>query len=981
MNSDEILYSYNIPEYSQSQPLQTNYYTSQPVVNQNSQNITYSQGEYPVTKYNKTETINNYNQTYENYENNISLPNSTEQYTTQITSEPNQINSYEQYNSTNNNILNTEYQQQSNYQIDYNTYNNDINTNLNINNIEEQLNTYIPNNDTNQIISIDQGLSSNIINQGNELNLGNQNMISLQEKFPSFRPYNSALAGNTKSQVSDMHKSFPHPKKEEKIINSPKLVDPLETKIPPTPSEPSFRSMRSDKEELNSNNKEEKEVKEENIILKEENSKEKINNLTKDEQILLESEEKKKEYDINSHFSLVLEKDESKFFYKKVHKVALPLLGHYEMPDNLIYKSPILSPNQKYLACVGKGDEDCVFVWEMSDLYWYKYKYSYSKVDCIAFTPDSKSLIIVYSTSNPIMYDLSTGKLKIEFERNGEENNRDNYKCSFTNNDTHFALTNSNSYTLWSLRSGKIKQKILDESPFKVISNDHLIYIDAQMNCYIKKITDQSIIESFQIKGVESIEDILDARCTKDMANLIYVIKHGIIVYNFKNKEFNGLQKFECGVVKATLSPDGKYIFKTNMKNFCVYDLEKGTTICTVLKDKFKEYNINYSLKKIIIIDNISIIIKDFTDEQSPEKYVWLNKNPKKLEDVKFSRDFKILLARLNRNDAVVYDLKTGYIIKKWENLDENWLDYCITIFGGDKIAVKTNLFLTKIWNFSSGKEEATFYGFNSHSLSFSSDGDYLVCGTKNGSEIARIWNIDEQQYGIFKFNGSNNNYNTKVHLTYPIPKRLICCSVDQQPLIFNSYTKELLIQCECPYRFEEIYDIQSELDFDVFIVKGRDNKKRNIGIMYRISDGILLETYENYTVLELVRYEGILISKSDNINNGKLTATNFKNLEEPVLIDFKIQNDKCELLNDHKSAVIQLGDEFNKEFSFINVKNGEFMGKLNFIKKHERYSEIYVTADNDEEEIYFRYFELLTPEETMVYLKKNIFNVEEDNA
>ena len=150
---------------------------------------------------------------------------------------------------------------------------------------------------------------------------------------------------------------------------------------------------------------------------------------------------------------------------------------------------------------------------------------------------------------------------------------------------------------------------------------------------------------------------------------------------------------------------------------------------------------------------------------------------------------------------------------------------------------------------------------------------------------------------------------------------------------------------------------------------------------MYRISDGTLLETYENYTVLDLVRFEGILISKSDNVNNGQLTATNFKNLEEPILINFQIQNDKCELLNDHKSAVIELGDEFNKEFSFINVKNGEFMGKLTFVKKHERYSEIYVTADNDVEEIYFRYFELLTPEETMVYLKKNIFNVEEDNA
>lgn len=411
------------------------------------------------------------------------------------------------------------------------------------------------------------------------------------------------------------------------------------------------------------------------------------------------------------------------------------------------------------------------------------------------------------------------------------------------------------------------------------------------------------------------------------------------------------------------------------MKNLCIYDLEKGTNIFTLLKDKFKEYKIDYTLKKIIIIDNISITIQDIIDDKNPEKYVWLNKNPTKFEDVKFSRDFRVLLARLNRNDAVAYDLSTGYIIKKWENLDENWLDYCITLFGGDKIAVKTNISLINVWNFSTRKEESTFYGFNSHSMYFSSYGDYLACGTKNGSEIARVWNIPEQKYGKFKFNGNNNNFQTMVHLTSPEPKRLICCAVDQQPLIFNSDTKELLFKCECPYRFEEIYEIQSELRFDLFIVKARDNQKRNIGIVYRISNGALLKAFENYTFLELVRFEGIVVSKCEG---QKLMATDYKNFERPITIEFQIQSDKCKLLNDHKSIIIEDGDEFSKEFSIVNIKNGNFIGKINYVKKYERYSEIYITADFKEDEIYFRYFEFLTPQETMVYLKKNIFNVEE---
>ena len=217
------------------------------------------------------------------------------------------------------------------------------------------------------------------------------------------------------------------------------------------------------------------------------------------------------------------------------------------------------------------------------------------------------------------------------------------------------------------------------------------------------------------------------------------------------------------------------------------------------------------------------------------------------------------------------------------------------------------------------------------------------------------------------------------VNLTSPEPKRLICCSIDQQPLIFNTHTRELLFKCECPYRFEEIYEIQSDLMYDVFIIKGRDDKKRNVGLMYKISDGTLLETYENYTVLELARHAGILISRSDKINDGKLTSTDIKDLNDPILNDFQIQASRCKLLNDNKCAVIINGDNNNTEFNLINIEDGNYIGKINFMKKYDRNSASYITVDSKKNEIYFRYFEFLSPQETMVYKKKNIFNVEDD--
>ena len=1027
MESNQFSYSYNIQDYTQPEQQQIKYDFSQTQNYQNIQEITTSPEEYPATNYTNNQTQETtYNiESYNNYDtsNQINMYDSTntlEQYNNipNINEVP-QINTYENYNNTNINDFNYDYQQSTNYQFENNNIENN-NFNLNIENTGEQIsNTIIQNENHEQINNLEQKSSSFVENQGNQINLENNvqpqitqsntdnvdnisktqiqsnldnamfpfnqiksnittdlnaqkvsNQINNSNQVPQSSINNQINNNQISSQMPqitpvDLNQSIPHVQQEPKKISSPKLVNPLETKLPPSPSIPSMRSMKSENE--SENNKE----------------KELNNNLTKDEEILLKNEKEgiKKKIDIKSHYDLTLTKEETDFYYTKVHKVSTPLLAHYEMPDNLVYKSPILSFNGKYLACIGKGVEDSVYVWDISDLYWYIYKFSYSKVDSITFTPDSKGIIIVYENSNPIMYDLSTGKIKLEFEKIEQLNNVENVKCSFAYDGSHFALTSSKSYTLWSLKNGKIKQHIFDESPIKILSNNHLILIDSNLNCTIKKISNQNIVENFQIKGVESYEEILEAKCTKDMANLVYVIKHGIIVYNFKKQEFNGLQKFECGVEKAVLSEDGKYIMKTNMKNICVNDLEKGTTISTILKDKFKECEVFFNLKKMVIIDNISIIIQDIFDDKAPEKYVWLNKNPTKFEDVKFSSDFKILLARLNRNDAIAYDLKTGYILKKWENMDENWLDYSITTFGGDKIAVKTGLFMIKIWNFRTGREEATFYGYNSNSLCFSSDGEYLACGTQNGSEIARVWDIYEQKYGIYKFNGNNNNYHTMVHLTSPEPKRLICCSVDQPPVIFNSYTKELLVKCECPFRFEEIYEIQSELIYDVFIIKGRDNQKRNIGIMYRISDGTILESYQNYTVLDLARFDGFLICKCDNINDGKLTSIDIKNLEEPLLSDFHAQSDKCELLNDHKTAVIQFGDEFSKEFVLINIKNGNCIGKINYVKKIERNSENYITADPLTNEIFFRYFEFLTPQETMIHLKKNIFNVEEDNA
>ena len=911
------------------------------------------------------------------------LYGSEQNYLSENSNEINEISGhYQQYN---NNYQNYE-QLNNDFQID-----NIINKNYNFNmeqNIKIELNEKQSINDSN--------------NHNNNIIINSQNNSEMKkesETLKSIDPFdkiNSTVSKNLNSRIIQNlsnSKSIENQKNQDnklsqeingiinqsEKINSPILISPLNY----NEQNSSFFRERLNPQNNNHINSEKEE--DDNIINdKEENeiNENKINLIKEQEEIIFMSEdERKNEFDFKSHFELNLLKEQNDFIYKKVHKKALPLLSHFEMPENTVIKSPLISPNNKYIACIGKGEpDDIVYVWDLSYLNYYKYKFISSKVDSFTFTPDSKSIIIVYQDSNPIMYSLSNGKKILTFEKNGEEGIREGYQCSFTISGTHFALTSKESITLWSLINGKIRLKILDKSPIKIISREFLINIDNELNCVIRKIVNQNIVENFKIKGVDTPGEILDGRCTEDMENFIYVIKEGIIKYNFKDKEYTGLQKFECGVEKATLSSDGRYVLKTNLKNLCINDLKKEKNIVTITKEKFKDYKIDFNLEKLITIDNISITIQDYLDEKPIEKHIWLNKNPTKFEDIKFNKDYTILLGKVSPKEIVVYDLKTGYIIKKWYNIIEKNIDYKITENANNRIAIRTNPFLIKIWNFISLKEEASFYGCNTNSLCFNGEGNYIISGTKKGSEIARIWDISKQKYGSFRYNGSNDNINTVVHITSPMPKIIICCAVNQNPLIFNAYTKKLLCKCECSYKFKEIYEILSYLYNDIFIVKGKDLNDKNIGIMYQISNGSLLQKFVNFSTLLLANKEGYVVFKCDNINGGKLSSFDLKNKENRVYNEFLIQTDRCKLINDHKSVLIEYGDNINKEFNLINIKNGNFMGKINYTKKIRRNAEVFITGDKHKEELFVRYFEFLSSKDTLNYLKKKISLVEGKN-
>ena len=702
----------------------------------------------------------------------------------------------------------------------------------------------------------------------------------------------------------------------------------------------------------------------------------------------LDSMKINKDFDFNTHYVLEFKKEVNLFPYNGIRKINIPLFGHLELPQEYSYTFPALSPNTKYLGCIARGPNDIVYIWDTNNLYCFKYKYAALRVDGFAFTPDSNFIIIIYRFNNPVMYSLDTGEKVRSFERNGEENNRVGFQYSFTTGGKHFGYTSDQSLTVWNINTGMQKVKIKNNSPIKIICGEYLICVSEDLICSFIKIIDGITDLEFKLRGIASVNEILDCRVTPDMKYFYYIIEQGIIKYHIKTTEFQGIQKFKpmSGTIKATLSYDCRFAIKTNMKYLNLYNLETQDTIGTMLKDPFNEYIVDFANKKIITIDDICINIHDFSNQKLPEKYVWLNKNPTHFVDIKFSKDFKILIGKIDNNNSVAYDCETGKIIRKFQNFEEDYSISCeiapTNLSNSTYIASKSGKHSISIFNYLNGREEGTFYGFNAYSFCFSSDGSLLAVGARNGPEIARLYNINSGQYVTFEYNGNNYNFHTIVNITSPEPKKLICCSIDQQPLIF-SINGELLFKCKCAYHFEEIYEIQSDIKYNIFIVKGRDTQKRNIALLYRLSDGSFIEKYENYTSMNLALYRGYLIGKCENLSQNRLNTLCLHDIKRPIRKVCQLQSDDFYFLNDYKGFVSKFGDDENIIYYIANVDKGRIIGKANYSKKTNRNAETHFSVDQTTNELIFRYIELLTFEDTLFYKKQHIDkinNYEEEN-
>ena len=281
-------------------------------------------------------------------------------------------------------------------------------------------------------------------------------------------------------------------------------------------------------------------------------------------------------------------------------------------------------------------------------------------------------------------------------------------------------------------------------------------------------------------------------------------------------------------------------------------------------------------------------------------------------------------------------------------------------------IATKSDSKTIKIWNYNNGNEVLTLKDFNVHSFDFSENGQLLACGVRKGKEIARIWDLTDSSFISYYFDGSNNNLYTIVNLTDSLDsndnKRLILASIGQKPVVFDVITRKLLYECQCPVNFEKIQKIKSNVKYNCFLVRGRDKNKKNMALLYRLSDGKLLQIYDNCNNIDLAKYENIIISKSSNLNGGNLTISNIQNLD-------KITHNNCQLsaptscfLQDNKSIVSVFGEEKNLKFIISEVKSGKMIAEINYTQNYDRHAEVDLGVNKEENILVLRYIEFIEP-------------------
>ena len=532
--------------------------------------------------------------------------------------------------------------------------------------------------------------------------------------------------------------------------------------------------------------------------------------------------------------SLTFKNLENDFPYKECLYFPIMLRSHDKFPLNVEWSCPRLSSDGKFIASICSNNS--IYIWNSSNGELEKSFSTKEKILNFEFNPINNNLIVIFEDCSPKYLSIKSSAIIIINElKDANLGFNEVISLSFSTQGTFFALCVDKGLYIWDVITSELQIYIDDYARKKYLRNEFLLTITNNNFLRIIDINNpKSIFLEYNLKRVDSIDELQVCMITKDNIYLYYATNAGVFKLNIQNKLTDEVCKFvDPNGIIVIISDDCKKYMSTNMSDVYLYEERKGL-VNKFTFEKFNYIRIDYNRMLLLIIDDISISLKNLElyGIQLDKCNVYTFQNPIKFQKILFTRNSENILGIVNENFAILYECSTGKIIKVFNNNSkvlyyENCLVLTPTTSENNYITFKLNDTSIYLYDSIKGIPLYIFKEFNAYEVKFNEGGNFLLAGTVGGNEVCRLWDLENpnQFYSYFINDTNKKNKNTSVCITNDRTK-IICQSINQFPIIFDADSQQFLYEIKMNFNLSQIIGINCSNNSKHFIIIGKYNKK-----------------------------------------------------------------------------------------------------------------------------------------------------------
>ena len=528
--------------------------------------------------------------------------------------------------------------------------------------------------------------------------------------------------------------------------------------------------------------------------------------------------------------SLLFKNLENDFPYKECLYFPITLRSHDKFPLGVEWSCPRISSDGKFIASICSNNS--IYIWNSSNGELEKSFSTKEKILNFEFNPINNNLIVIFEDCNPKYLSIKSSGIINEL-KDANLGFNEVISLSFSTQGTFFALCVDKGLYIWDIITSELQIYIDDYAKKKYLRNEFLITITNNNFLRIIDINNpRNIFFEYNLKRVDSIDELQVCMLTVDNNYLYYATNAGVFRLNINDKLTDEVCKFiEPNAIYVNISEDCKKYMSTNMSDVFLYEERKGL-VNKFTFEKFNHIRIDYNKMLLLIIDDISISLKNLElyGIELDKCNVYIYPNPIKFQKIVFTRNSENILGIVNENFAILYECSTGKIIKVFNNNSkvlyyENCLVLTPTTSEKNYITFKLNDTSIYLYDSIKGIPLYIFKDFNAYEVKFNEGGNFLLAGTVGGNEICRLWDLENPNQFYSYLTNNKKNKNTCVCFTNDRTK-IICQSIEQNLLIFDSDTRILLYEINLKFSLNQIIGINCSNNSKHFIIIGKYNKK-----------------------------------------------------------------------------------------------------------------------------------------------------------